>query len=933
MQNRRPSRPAVLPALMAGLFSLPPLLLRAADPSPVDSVNPMIGTDAHGHTYPGATVPFGLVQLSPDTRTETWDGCSGYHYSDSTIQGFSHTHLYGTGCGDLGDVMLMPTVGQVHLNVGTPGDGYVSRFSHAQETAKPGYYRVFLEDPKVNAELTTTERAGFHRYTFPAADQAHIVLDLAHNIGNGTYDSELNIENDTTISGYRKAHGWASDRSVYFVAQFSRPFAGQGIEQNGQRLADDARHAKGKSVKSFVTYKTTANEPILVKVGISGTSVEGARRNLAAEIPGWNFDEVHQAATRRWADTLGTIQIETPDPHVRTTFYTNMYDSMIAPTLFNDADGAYEGMDHKVHTSPGFQNYTEFSLWDTYRAEHPLLTIVQPHRVGDMTQSLLAEYHEAGEHRTPIWPLWGNETDCMIGYHSVDVIADAYLKGLPVGNPETAYQAMRDTAMQNRNGLDSYKKLGYVASQHGKEATSKTLEYGVDDWSIARMAAALGHNDDAALFYQRAGDYRNVFDATSRFMRGRKADGTWRTPFDTHGLVGDEYTEADAWQYAFAVQQDVPGMIALYGGDAGFVQRMDAMFDEDSTIHTSIPDITGRIGQFAQGDEQCHHVVYLYDYAKAPWKTQQRVREVMNKFYGDTPAGQCGNVDCGQMSAWYILSAMGFYPVNPSSGVYVLGSPLVDKATIRLDPKFYRGGTFTMTAVNNSPENVYVQSATLNGKPLAGLWFTHAQLAAGGELRLTMGPKPNMALAAAAAPPPTMPADFKYAALPTPAVAVQPLTRKVPLHIGCGLDEAAGDFVPDPAMLDGATNSDENATIDTSTDHAAPAAVYKVERYATDFRYTLPVPPGGPYLVRLHFAELFDDQVGMRKEDVFINNRPALKDFDILKEAGATKKAVVIDVPNVQPDAQGNVVVRITAAKNSPDQNAKINGVEVLSMR
>lgn len=904
--------------------------LLAAAPTPADSVSPFVGTDGHGHTYPGATVPFGMVQLSPDTRTQGWDGSSGYHHSDSTIEGFSHTHLAGTGVGCLGDILLMPTVGDVHLDAGQPGSGYMSRFSHAREVAKPGYYRVFLQDPKVTAELTATARVGVHKYTFPASDRAHIVLDLVHNIGNDPYEAALTVENGTTISGYRKSHGWASDRAVYFVAQFSRPFAASGIEQDGQRLGDAVRDAKGRNIKAFVTYKTAANESIVVKVGIAATGIEGARKNLEAEAPGWDFDTMRAAAGRQWNEALGAVQIDTPDPHLRTTFYSNLYLSFLAPTLFNDADGTYRGLDRQNHAG-NFQNYTTFSLWDTYRAENPLLTIVQPRRVGDMVQSLLAGYRESGFHTTPIWPLWGNETWCMIGYHSVPVIADAYFKGLPIGDPETAYRAMRDTAMQERSGLKTYKTLGYVASTPGGTATSRTLEYTVDDWSLARMAEALGHKDDARMFYARAANYRNVFDTSTQFMRGRKADGSWRTPFDTHGLVNDEYTEADAWQYAFAVQHDVPGMISLYGGDAGFIQRLDALFTADPAIHTNIPDITGLIGQYSQGDEQCHHVAYLYDYAGAPWKTQQRVRQAMSAFYADTPAGQCGNNDCGQMSAWYVLSAMGFYPVNPSGGVYVIGSPSVSRAVLHLDGKFYKGRTFTVTAQNNSPRNVYIQSATLNGKPLRRTWFTQTELAAGGELRLTMGPKPNTAWgrSQAARPPSTMPVGMKLAALPPPAPPVQPLPRTVPQRILCGSDDAVGGFVPDPTMLDGATNA-EKRTIDTSAPHAAPAAVYQSERYARDFHYRIPVPKGGPYLVRLHFAELFDDGVGERVENVSINGKPALTNFDILAAAGTINKAVVKDFPNIVPDAQGNIVVRITAAPGSPDQNAKICGIEIL---
>lgn len=901
-------------------------------PSPRASVNPLIGTDAHGHTYPGAVVPFGMVQLSPDTPIQGWDGCSGYHYSDSVIQGFSHTHLSGTGCGGLGDILLMPTVGEVHFDPGTPGNGYASRFSHAREVASPGYYRVLLQDPGVIAELTATARCGFQRYTFPASDRAHVVLDLAHGIGNSPVDLTLRVENGTTVSGSRVSDGWGGRRTVYFVMQFSRPFASVGIEQDGQRLADGTHEAHGRSVKAAFDYRTTAGQPILVKVGISATGIEGARRNLAAEIPGWDFAATRAAAEKQWDTALGAAQVETPDPHVRTTFYTALYHACLAPTLFDDADGTYLGMDHQVHTGEGFHNYTTFSLWDTYRAEHPMLTLLQPGRVNDMVQSLFAEYRQSGLHTMPIWPLWGNETWCMIGYHSAPVVADAYLKGFRGYDAEAVYQALKDTALQNRNGMSTYKTLGYVASSPGAQATSKTLEYSVDDAAMARLAAALGHPDDARFFFARSTNYRNLYDRTTGFLRGRRADGSWRMPFVTNGMVGDEYTEADAWQYAFAVQQDVPGLVKLYGGDAAFVQKLDSLFDADPTIHTNIPDISGRIGQYAQGDEQCHHVAYLYDYAGAPWKTQARVRQVMAAEYNDTPAGQCGNDDCGQMSAWYVLSAMGFYPVDPVGGVYALGSPAVSRATLHLDRAHYGGRTFTLIAENNGPKNVYIQSATLNGKPLRRPWFTHAELAAGGTLRLVMGPKPNTAWGADAAsqPPSGLPADVKLAALPAPAPTHVDLPKTLPLRIICGGDAAAG-FIPDPNMNQGDTNGDDRAPIDTSgVAHAAPAAIYRSERYGSDFAYTLPVPAGRAYTVRLHFAELFDSGAGQRVENVHINGRPVLTNLDIFAAAGGVNRALVKEFSGIQPDAKGNIVIRVAAAPDSPDQNAKISGIEIL---
>lgn len=873
-------------------------------------------------------MPFGLVQLSPDTRTDTWDGCSGYHYDDKTIMGFSHTHLSGTGVGSLGDVLLMPTVGEIKYNVGTPGNGYVSRFSHSQEKAKPGYYSVFLQDPQVNVELTSTTRAGMHRYTFPATKNAHIIVDLVHGIQNDIRDSLITVENKTTISGWRRSAGWGGDRTVYFVLEVSRPCSSIGTEGTPSLRAQNTTEVGGKA-KASLNFQTKSSEVILVKVGISATSVEGARKNLKAEIPGWDFDGVRKAAEEKWNQALGSIEVQSSDPHVLRTFYSNMYLSFVAPNTFNDVDGSYFGMDHKVHPNPGFENYSTFSLWDTYRALHPLLTITQPKRVDGMVQSLVQEYKESGYHQTPVWPLWGNETWCMIGYHSVPVITDAYLKGLSKQGAEAAYQAMRETAMQDRFGLDSYRKLGYVASKGGQQATSKTIEYSFDDWCLAKMAESLGHAEDAKMFYLRSANYRNHFDGTTRLLRGRKADGTWRSPFDPLGLVGDEYTEADAWQYLFGAQQDIPGLIDLFGSDQAFVERLDEMFTNDSPIHTGIPDITGLIGQYAQGNEPCHHVAYLYAYAGTPWKTQQRVRQSIAQFFNDTPSGHIGNVDCGQMSAWYVFSSLGFYPANPASGVYIIGSPVVDKAVVHLD-KTLGGKTFTVVAENNSPKNIYIQSATLNGKPYPRAWFKHAQLLAGGTLTLVMGPQPNMKWGSMPAdkPPTTMPSNFAYPPLPTPS-SDKPVVLALPIKVVCGGDEPVGDFVPDPNMLEGSTNQ-LRAKIDTSAPNAAPAGVYLSERYGSDFTHRFAVPRGKSYTVRLHFAEVFDDGAGMRIENVAINGNQVLKNFDIFAQAGGMRKAVVRAFKGIQPDANGTINIRVTAAPNSPDQNAKISGIEIL---
>ena len=590
-----------------------------------------------------------------------------------------------------------------------------------------------------------------------------------------------------------------------------------------------------------------------------------------------------------------------------------------------------EGLDHKIHPGDGFQNYTTFSLWDIFRAESPLLTILQPARVPDMTESLLREYQQSGTHRMPMWPLWDNETYCMIGYHSAPVIADAYLKGLMTQDAEAAYQALRDTAMQDNDGLPEYRQSGYVYSTPGgqKQSVSRTQEYAYDDWCIAQMAQKLGHTADAKMFLQRAANYRNVFDTTTGFMRGRKAGGDWRAPFNPKKLVWADYTEANAWQYTWGVMQDAPGLVKIMGGDKPFVQKLDTLFDSNSDVISNISDITGLIGQYAQGNEPVHHVAYLYNYAGAPYKTQQRVREVMSRLYDDTPAGQCGNDDCGQMSAWYVFSALGFYPVNPVGGVYVLGSPLVSRAVIHLDQDHYGGHTFTVIAANNSAKNMYIQSATLNGHPLTRSWITQSEIAAGGTLKLAMGPKPNTlwGKSLAARPPSGMPAGMKYAALPTPSSVVKMVALPLPIHIVCGSDEPAGNFAPDPNMDDGSVNA-TSAAIDTSVPNSAPAAVYQSERYGSDFTYAIPVPKGQTYTVRLHFAEVFGDAPGQRRENIFINGSPVLPDFDIAA-AGGADKAVVREFDSVAP-AHGMISIRITAVKGSPDQNAKISGIEIL---
>ena len=715
--------------------------------SAVDYVNPFIGTAEHGHVYPGATVPFGMVQLSPDTRDNTWDGSSGYHYSDTSILGFSHNHLTGTGCGDLGNILLMPTVGELKLTPGAqPGEGYRARFSHADESARPGYYSVYLPDYKVKVELTASARAGFHRYTFPETTAGHVIVDLQHGIANNVTEAQLTIENDRTASGYRRSDGWGGDKVYYFVMEFSRPFDSAGVAQGDKNVA--GKQTAGKETKGHFDFKTKAGEQILVRVGVSTVSVENARKNLQAEIRSRKFDTVAKAASKQWDAALSTVKVETPDNNLKETFYSALYHTMVAPTLLSDVDGQFRGPDRQVHQAKGYDFYSEFSLWDTFRAENPLLTLTQPRRVNDFVSSMLAHFQIFGQNTLPVWTESGKENWCMIGNHAIPVITEAYAKGFRNWNANEALHDMIASTDKNREQLDDYRTKGFIPTADGRQSVSKVLEYAYDDSCIARLARALGKDEIAKKYSQRSQNWENVFDPSTGFMRGKNADGSWVTPFgekETDSINFNEYTEANAWQYNFFVLHNVSGLIEKLGGDEKFVARLDEMFDTKTKIPNidNIPDVTGIIGMYSHGNEPDQHVPYLYNYAGQPWKTQTRVRQIATGLYTNTPGGICGNDDCGQTSAWYVFTALGFYPVDPASGNYVLGSPLVDAATLHLDSKYARGRTFTVIAKNNSAENPFIQSATLNGQPLTRSYISHAEITAGGKLVLTMGPTPN----------------------------------------------------------------------------------------------------------------------------------------------------------------------------------------------
>ena len=708
-----------------------------------------IGTGGHGHTYPGATVPFGMVQLSPDTYNEGWDWCSGYHYSDTSIMGFSHTHLSGTGAADMLDVLLMPGTGPAKTVPGTrekPEEGYRSRFSHADEITEPGYYSVILRDYGIRAELSATERAGIHKYTFPKSDTSHFILDLVHACGNPEILwSELKIVNGDTIVGGRSTDGWASGRQIYFAMKFSKPFASFEILSGEKKLDLGVREAKSKSLKCLLYYETSENEVIHVKVGLSGVSAEGALKNLETEIPGWDFAKVRGIARDAWQRELSRIHIETSNRKHKEIFYTGLYHMMVAPTLFDDADGQYRGMDGNVHQLPArLHNYSTFSLWDTYRAAHPVYTLLLKERVPDMVNCLIrmAEESPAG---MPVWPLQGKETGTMTGYHSACVIAEAGVKGFKGIDFRRAYPLLKKRAMgDDYRGLGFYRKLGYIPCDKEEESASKTLEYVYDDWAVAHVAQAVGATDDYKLLLDRSRNYRNLFDGKIGFIRPRLENGNWVEPFDPIGMghfkEWHDFTESNSWETTFGIQHDPKGYMEFFGGRKAFVEKLDGLFNHSSELPPDAPpDIAGLVGQYAHGNEPCHHIPYLYSYAGAAWKTQERVRSLLETMYDNQPDGLAGNEDCGQMSAWYVISALGFYAVDPVSGNYVFGTPLFDRASVELGD----GKRLIVEAKRNAPEDKYIQSVTFNGKPYHKVWFRHADIADGGTFVFTLGNQPN----------------------------------------------------------------------------------------------------------------------------------------------------------------------------------------------
>lgn len=702
-------------------------------------VNPFIGTDFTGNTYPGAQAPFGMVQLSPDNGLPGWDRISGYFYPDSTIAGFSHTHLSGTGAGDLYDISFMP-VTLPYKEADAPL-GIHSLFSHDEETASAGYYQVRLKDYDINVELTATERCGIQRYTFPEADAA-IFLNLRKAMNwDFTNDTRIEVVDSLTIQGYRFSDGWARDQHIYFRTRFSKPFA--FVQLDTAAVIKDGKRIGSSAIARF-DFHTSAGEQILVTTAISGVSMEGAARNLAAEAPADDFDKYLAVTRKNWNEQLSKVEIKSNDIDEKVKFYTALYHSMLAPTIYSDMDGAYYGPDKQVHQADGWTNYSTFSLWDTYRAAHPLYTYIEPQRVNDMVKSFLAFSEQNG--RLPVWNFYGSETDMMIGYHAVPVIVDAYLKGIGDFDPKKALAACVATAnIDEYRGIGLYKKYGYVpydvTDHYNSEnwSLSKTLEYAYDDYCIARMAEKLGEKQIADEFYKRSRNYKNVYNSQTTFMQPRNNKGSFIEDFSP-----DDYTphicESNGWQYFWSVQQDVDGLISLVGGKERFAQKLDSMFTYNPSADEDLPIFsTGMIGQYAHGNEPSHHVIYLFNAIGQPWKTQKYAVEVMHELYKNTPAGLCGNEDCGQMSAWYVFSAMGFYPVDPISGKYEIGTPMYPEMKMHLA----NGKTFTILAPAVSKENIYIQSVKLDGKPYDKSYITHEQIMNGSIFEFEMGNKPG----------------------------------------------------------------------------------------------------------------------------------------------------------------------------------------------
>ena len=750
-------------ALSAALIA-PPVLAEDQTASPAYlAVDPMIGTGGEGHTYPGATVPFGMIQLSPDTQLtsfkKSYKWAAGYQYDDLSIMGFSHTHFSGTGHSDLGDVLLMPISGEVKLDpgeIGVPHSGYRSRFNHESEKAQAGYYAVTLSDYDIKVELTANERVGWHRYNFPMGKPAHVLLDFRPTIYD--YDgkilwSQIRVRDDGTITGSRETRGWAPGRQLFFAMRFSAPLSGhelinrettqpyKGFKGPGNSPSE-LDMVQGKALEAVFDF-ANLSQPLLVKVAISTVSENNAIENLDHDGAGWDFDAQRSKARQAWERALSAIDVDAP-ADMKRGFYTSMYHSMVAPNLSMDVNGDYRGPDHQVHNAKDFNFYSTWSTWDTFRAEHPLMTIIQPpERTNNFVHSLIAAQQSSPDGILPVWAYQGLETWCMIGYHSVPIIADAYMKGIRGYPLDEALTAMKASATHaSYGGLGYYMKMGYVPIDKEPEAASKTLEYAFDDWTLSRVARDMGQNDIAAEFEKRAGNWRHIFDPVTGFARAKKTDGSYNMPFDPASVgYGSDYTEGNAWQYSWYEPQDIAGLAHELGGDDKLAAKLNSVFESkvDPKSFANVEDISGLIGYYAHGNEPSHHIAYLYDFIGQPWMTQQRLKQVMDTQYAASPTGLAGNDDLGQMSAWYVFTAMGFYPVAPASNQYVIGRPFVSRATINLP----NGKHFTIKADHIDNAHPYIASVKLNGKLLDRVYITHQDIEAGGELDFTMQAKPN----------------------------------------------------------------------------------------------------------------------------------------------------------------------------------------------
>lgn len=709
-------------------------------------VDPYIGSGEHGHVFVGANVPFGAIQAGPQNIHKGWDWCSGYHYSDSVIIGFSHTHLSGTGCADLGDVLLMPYSGEIRTARGEQDNiegSASSYYKHSNESVSPGYYSLLM-DNGVKVELTASDRTALHRYTYPAGSERRLLINLKEGNGDKAYDTYLKKIDENTIEGYRFSKGWSPQHKVFFTLKCDQPIESLAVFNDDDAAGNDA--LSGEGVKGVVTFKGDAPN-VLVKVAISPVSCENALANMNAEVSHWDFDEVNREAVAKWNDQLACISVDTKDERAKKIFYTSLYHAFIAPVLYCDVNGDFRGHDDKVYTNNTWKNYSTFSLWDTYRTLNPLFTIIKPEMVGDFVNSFLSMYDQQA--KLPVWPLIGGETDQMPGYSAVPVIADAYLKGIGGFDVDRAYAAMIGSSVyEKQNGVPYVLEKGYIPCDKVREATSIAMEYAADDWGIALMAKKMGKDEDYRNYLKRGKYYAQYFDKDINFVRPKMDNGSWRTPYDPFRSVHSvgDFCEGNGWHYTFFVPQHPEGLIELMGGDAPFISKLDSLFNVSGDMgEEASPDISGLIGMYAHGNEPSHHITYLYPYAGEQWKTAEKVRYIQDEFYTDQPDGIIGNEDCGQMSAWHIMSALGFYQVNPSSGVLVFGSPLFDKASVRLA----EGKTFEVVAQNNSKENIYVQSVLLNGKPYSNSYILYEDVMKGGNLTFVMGNTPNKDFGAA----------------------------------------------------------------------------------------------------------------------------------------------------------------------------------------